>query len=194
MLKLAILAVLVVAIAGRSIGLTREQAHFVAGAARKASAHQVRDGTVNAIEPGRSAKSSTFYGFDEFEPVGEADNGVLAYWDEPSELEEDHFEGYHFDYQVSDSESANYYGQTEDMDESGVVKGEYYVNLPDGRTQIVTYVTDRNGYHASVVYKGQASFDNPKEAAEHRAAKKESQRTARKSTTKLAYRPISHDI
>ncbi len=29
-------------------------------------------------------------------------------------------------------------------------KGEYRVALPDGRTQIVSYVADENGYHADV--------------------------------------------
>ena len=36
--------------------------------------------------------------------------------------------------------------------------GTYFVNLPDGRLQTVTYHADASGYVADVQYQGQAVF------------------------------------
>jgi len=36
--------------------------------------------------------------------------------------------------------------------------GKYYVNLPDGRRQVVTYTADANGYVPVVEYSGVAQF------------------------------------
>merc|ERR1719378_790518 len=50
-----------------------------------------------------------------------------------------------------------HFAKTETQDEYGVVKGEYRVELPDGRTQIVTYSADHdNGFVADVKYEGEA--------------------------------------
>lgn len=39
------------------------------------------------------------------------------------------------------------------------MRGEYRVQLPDGRTQIVTYTADwRTGFHADVRYEGVAQY------------------------------------
>merc|ERR1719415_416489 len=47
--------------------------------------------------------------------------------------------------------------KTETQDEYGVVHGEYRVELPDGRTQIVSYTADHeNGFVADVKYEGVA--------------------------------------
>merc|ERR1719471_1943198 len=54
----------------------------------------------------------------------------------------------------------NHFQKAETQDEYGVVQGEYRVELPDGRTQIVTYHADHeNGFVADVKYEGEASPD-----------------------------------
>ncbi|KAL7630585.1 UNVERIFIED_CONTAM: hypothetical protein RMT77_019215 [Armadillidium vulgare] len=59
---------------------------------------------------------------------------------------------YNFDYAVRDDYSGNHFGHRESRD-NGVTQGSYYVLLPDGRTQRVTYFVDGNsGYVANVSY------------------------------------------
>ena len=61
-------------------------------------------------------------------------------------------------YRVSDDYSQNNYGQTESRDGYNT-QGEYFVNLPDGRLQKVTYtVSGDAGYVADVVYTGEAQY------------------------------------
>merc|ERR1712012_672895 len=51
----------------------------------------------------------------------------------------------------------NHFQKAETQDEYGTVQGEYRVELPDGRTQIVTYHADHeNGFVADVKYEGEA--------------------------------------
>ncbi|XP_048512824.1 probable serine/threonine-protein kinase clkA [Athalia rosae] len=65
---------------------------------------------------------------------------------------------YEFGYAVKDAASGNDFGRRETSD-GETVRGEYRVQLPDGRTQIVTYTADwRTGFHADVRYEGVASF------------------------------------
>lgn len=65
---------------------------------------------------------------------------------------------YDFNYAVKD----DYYGTDYShnaVSDGDVVKGEYRVQLPDGRLQIVRYTADwKTGFHADVQYEGQASY------------------------------------
>lgn len=55
-----------------------------------------------------------------------------------------------FNYAVNDAESANDYNHNA-VSDGDVTRGEYRVQLPDGRTQIVKYTADwKNGYNAEV--------------------------------------------
>ena len=62
---------------------------------------------------------------------------------------------YDYGYAVKDQKAGLDYGQKEKSD-GNVVTGEYRVLLPDGRTQIVSYRADANGYVAKVSYEGVA--------------------------------------
>ena len=39
-----------------------------------------------------------------------------------------------------------------------LAQGQYFVSLPDGRLQTVTYHADANGYVADVAYQGEAVY------------------------------------
>ena len=65
---------------------------------------------------------------------------------------------YNFNWQVNDAPSSNNYGQNEDRN-GDRTSGSYYVSLPDGRLQKVTYSVDGlGGYRADVTYEGTAQF------------------------------------
>jgi hypothetical protein len=65
---------------------------------------------------------------------------------------------YEFGYQVKDEYTGNNYNRKEASD-GNQVRGEYRVQLPDGRTQIVTYYADwQTGFHADVKYEGTAQY------------------------------------
>ena len=58
---------------------------------------------------------------------------------------------YQFHYAVNDQYSGNDFGHQESSD-GNVVTGKYYVQLPDGRRQVVTYTADHeNGYQVIIV-------------------------------------------
>ena len=79
---------------------------------------------------------------------------------------------YAFEYGVHDDYSGANFAQSETADGKNVA-GSYTVNLPDGRTQTVTYTADHyNGYVADVAYSGQAVYPEYKptyKAAPHPA-------------------------
>lgn len=73
---------------------------------------------------------------------------------------------YSFSWDVKDDETYNDFVHTEESD-GKVISGSYRVELPDGRTQIVTYRADENGNVADVTYEGEAQYP---EEAEYKAA------------------------
>ncbi|XP_042866863.1 cuticle protein 7-like [Penaeus japonicus] len=69
---------------------------------------------------------------------------------------------YDFNYAVNDPPSGNDFGHQEARDGDNT-QGSYYVQLPDGRLQRVTYtVNGDSGYVADVTYEGEAHYPNPK--------------------------------
>ena len=64
---------------------------------------------------------------------------------------------YNFDYAVKYEPTYNDYSH-EQRSDGKVTTGSYRVLLPDGRTQIVTYKADENGYVADVKYEGEAKY------------------------------------
>ncbi|XP_037793731.1 pro-resilin-like [Penaeus monodon] len=65
---------------------------------------------------------------------------------------------YDFNYAVKDDYSSNDFGHQEDRDGYGT-QGSYYVLLPDGRLQKVTYsVNGDSGFVAEVSYEGEAQY------------------------------------
>eukprot|EP00095_Tigriopus_kingsejongensis_P003520 maker-scaffold522_size146686-snap-gene-0.15 protein:Tk03520 transcript:maker-scaffold522_size146686-snap-gene-0.15-mRNA-1 annotation:"hypothetical protein DAPPUDRAFT_311515" len=69
---------------------------------------------------------------------------------------------YNFDWNVKDDYSGNNYGQQEQRN-GDQTSGSYYVNLPDGRLQRVTYSVDAyGGYKAEVTYEGEAQYPEAK--------------------------------
>ncbi|XP_063601369.1 cuticle protein 8-like [Penaeus indicus] len=67
---------------------------------------------------------------------------------------------YNFNWAVSDDSSSNEFGHQEARDGDDT-QGSYYVQLPDGRLQKVTfYVDGDDGYVADVTYEGEARFDS----------------------------------
>jgi len=58
---------------------------------------------------------------------------------------------YEFSYEVEASEYGTLYGQEESRQED-TARGSYHVLLPDGRTQVVEYEADQEGYKPQVRY------------------------------------------
>ena len=65
---------------------------------------------------------------------------------------------YEYEYSVSDDDTNNVFGAKESRD-GNLTNGEYYVALPDGRLQTVTYFVDGgSGYVPVVDYAGEAQY------------------------------------
>ncbi len=65
-----------------------------------------------------------------------------------------------FAWSVKDEATNNDYSHQQESD-GKVTSGSYRVAMPDGRTQIVTYRADDNGYVAQVKYEGEAKSKYP---------------------------------
>merc|ERR1719402_940972 len=80
----------------------------------------------------------------------------------PAPYHEEYPKDYHFEYAVNDYDAygnPNVHARTEQR-EGNVVKGQYKVELPDCRTQIVDYFVDEyKQYHADVKYEGEICPD-----------------------------------
>ncbi|XP_042859591.1 cuticle protein 18.6-like [Penaeus japonicus] len=77
---------------------------------------------------------------------------------------------YNFDWGVVDDYSGNNYGHQESRDGYNT-QGSYYVQLPDGRLQKVTYYVDGDsGFVAEVSYEGQAQYPAYQPAPSYRPA------------------------
>jgi hypothetical protein len=64
-----------------------------------------------------------------------------------------------YQYGVRDDYTGADFDKKEEQDAYGNLQGEYRVNLPDGRVQIVTYTADAaNGFVADVRYEGEAVY------------------------------------
>merc|ERR1712076_198142 len=68
---------------------------------------------------------------------------------------------YNYQYGVNDANYGPVFSQSEARDNYDTT-GEYRVNLPDGRVQIVSYTAGPDGYVADVKYEGEAAYpDEP---------------------------------
>jgi hypothetical protein len=81
---------------------------------------------------------------------------------------------YAFKYGVADVKTGSNFDHAQQQEASGVVRGEYRVNLPDGRVQIVSYeASAERGYVANVRYEGKAVYpDPPPKSKAHKRGKK----------------------
>merc|ERR1719192_267288 len=98
---------------------------------------------------------------------------------------------YAFEYGVADDYSGANFGHSENRNNYDTT-GEYRVNLPDGRVQIVTYSAGPDGYVADVKYEGEAHYDEYKPAPYKPAPKpvyKPAPAPASKPAPKPVYKP-----
>ena len=69
---------------------------------------------------------------------------------------------YSYHYGVSDEVGGSVFDKTERQDDNGNVEGEYRIQLPDGRLQIVTYTADHiHGFKVDIKYEGTATYPPP---------------------------------
>merc|ERR1712170_250501 len=74
---------------------------------------------------------------------------------------------YNYQFGVNDPEYSGAVFSHQENREDYNTQGEYRVNLPDGRVQIVTYTAGPEGYVADVTYEGEAAYP---EAAPYKPA------------------------
>merc|ERR1712212_826134 len=110
---------------------------------------------------------ATPYQPDQYQPVPHEAVHPAHYQEEEEKYEPKPFA---YEYGGAD-ESGRHFAKTETSDDDGVVRGEYRVELPDGRVQIVSYTADHvNGSQADVRYEGEAKpyvpepdYDEPRQ-------------------------------
>merc|ERR1712128_25529 len=68
---------------------------------------------------------------------------------------------YNYQYGVSDDYSGSVFSAQENRNNYDTA-GEYRVNLPDGRVQVVSYSAGPEGYVANVQYEGEAAYPEAK--------------------------------
>ncbi|XP_069157247.1 uncharacterized protein [Procambarus clarkii] len=91
---------------------------------------------------------------------------------------------YNFNYAVKHEDSGNDFGHQETRDGDDT-KGSYYVQLPDGRLQTVTYSVDGDsGYVAEVSYQGEARYPDSDEIRSY-AQRRPSHTPSRPSYTRI---------
>ncbi|XP_071549672.1 LOW QUALITY PROTEIN: uncharacterized protein [Panulirus ornatus] len=67
-----------------------------------------------------------------------------------------------FQYRVKDQYHGTEFSRHESSDATGT-KGQYQVQLPDGRLQTVIYHADEGGFHAEVIYDGEPQHPKPQD-------------------------------
>ena len=93
---------------------------------------------------------------------------------------------YNFDYAVKDDYAYLDFGHSENRNGDNT-KGEYFVVLPDGRRQTVSYYVDGySGFVADVKYSGEPKYDYK---PEYKPAYKPAYEPAYKPAYKPAYEP-----
>ena len=89
-------------------------------------------------------------------------------YQEPKDSQDGPPKPFAYEYGGADKDG-RHFAKTEKKDEEGVVTGEYRVELPDGRVQIVSYRADPElGYQADVRYEGEARPYVPEEEYQER--------------------------
>lgn len=96
---------------------------------------------------------------------------------------------YNYEYGVNDPHYGPVFSQKESRDNYDTA-GEYRVNLPDGRVQIVSYSAGPDGYVADVKYEGEATYPEYKPAAHPAPAYKPAPHPA--PAYKPAPKPVYH--
>merc|ERR1712233_182914 len=96
------------------------------------------------------------------------------YYESNYKEEEEDYAPKPFSYEYGGADhDGRHFAKTESKDEDGVVKGEYRVELPDGRVQIVSYRADPVlGYQANVRYEGEARPEPPRQEEDYLQRKK----------------------
>merc|ERR1712130_650398 len=108
------------------------------------------------------------------EAYSQNENVDRRYYEINYKEEEEDYAPKPFSYEYGGADhDGRHFAKTESKDEDGVVKGEYRVELPDGRVQIVSYRADPVlGYQANVRYEGEARPEPPRQEEDYLQRKK----------------------